>query len=489
MDNWMKRLAKHYEMTRQRHPQERLLILFDIDGTILDMRHMVLNILQSFDRRHGTNLFRQLSLGDVNVHEDEIELLIDRMGVSGYQKEIVMSWVDDARWSPNVLLESRRPFAGVMEVMRWFQVQPDTYVGLNTARPESMRADTLRSLNRLGQEYKVSFTSELLHMSPYPWGEQIERVKTEGILDLQQAGFRIFAFVDNEPTNLAAVEKMPEAQDVLLLHADTIFASKRQSLPHRAASGSAYDLLQVARESALPSHVQLVWQGLNDRANLRQFLGSNVQWGEVDVRLDPVGGDLVLRHDSYEQTPAQAGELPLLLEEALEAVRFHRKSLKLDLKEIGPTLDRAVELLATRGFDASRLWFNGDIEVLKEAGFRRLARIFPSAIVQCPIDFAIPLVLESPDQARSLFDTLREQGINRFSMDWRTAGVRPLLGRLDEWGYELNIYNVPDLESFLRAVLLLPKSITSDFNFPQWNYFGRGAGAGGRHHEYAIATS
>ncbi len=48
---------------------------------------------------------------------------------------------------------------------------------------------------------------------------------------------------------------------------------------------------------------------------------------------------------------------------------------------------------------------------------------------------------------------------------------------MDKWGYEVNIYNVPDLESFLQAILILPRSVTADFNFPKWNYYGHGSGA------------
>ena len=31
-------------------------------------------------------------------------------------------------------------------------------------------------------------------------------------------------------------------------------------------------------------------------------------------------------------------------------------------------------------------------------------------------------------------------------------------------------YNVPDLESFLEAALLLPTSLTADFDSPSWPY-------------------
>jgi len=43
---------------------------------------------------------------------------------------------------------------------------------------------------------------------------------------------------------------------------------------------------------------------------------------------------------------------------------------------------------------------------------------------------------------------------------------------------------VPDHESFLEAVLLMPCSLTADFNFPQWDYYGRGSGERRRYHRY-----
>ena len=57
---------------------------------------------------------------------------------------------------------------------------------------------------------------------------------------------------------------------------------------------------------------------------------------------------------------------------------------------------------------------------------------------------------------------------------------------MDQWGFEVNIYNVPDLEAFLQAVLLMPRSITSDFNFPEWHYYGRGSGHNNMHYEYSM---
>ena len=56
------------------------MVAFDIDGTILDMLHAVLQLLRNFDFEHGTSHFEHVTL----------------------------------------------------EVIRWFQIQPDTVVGLNT---------------------------------------------------------------------------------------------------------------------------------------------------------------------------------------------------------------------------------------------------------------------------------------------------------------------------------------------------------------------
>jgi len=62
--------------------------------------------------------------------------------------------------------------------------------------------------------------------------------------------------------------------------------------------------------------------------------------------------------------------------------------------------------------------------------------------------------------------------------------MRELFDQMDQWGYEVNIYEVNNLETFLQAVLLLPCSVTSDFNFPQWHYYGHGSGKSGAYLTY-----
>jgi hypothetical protein len=160
----------------------------------------------------------------------------------------------------------------------------------------------------------------------------------------------------------------------------------------------------------------------------------------------------------------------------LQALREQGRSVALDIKEGGEVIDRVLGIVAAMGFDDGRLWLNASIEVLCEPGIRRLTEAYPGATISVPVDFLGPLLLAAPALAGEVLDTLRSWGVNRWSLDWRTPGIRELMDRLEERGWEVNVYGVPDLEAFLEASLLLPRSVTADFNFPDWHYFGRGAG-------------
>jgi hypothetical protein len=486
MTSWMAELSAHYEEIRKRYPQDRLMIIFDIDGTILDMRYMILYVLRGYDRNHDTRFFRKLRVEDIDVHENRIEPLLTRLHLEPQLQQKIMDWYFEQRWSSSSILASHRPFRGVLEVIRWFQIQPGSYVGLNTGRPESLRTDTLRSLNELGQNYRVSFSNELLHMNPTGREQGVIDSKVAGVRDFQALSFRIFAVVDNEPANLTAIAKIDPQHEILLLHVDTIFESKRTRLPGYTAKGKKYDLTELIPEKALPRHVQFVWHGVNDEANLRQFLASDIRWAECDVHLDPSGRDLILRHDSFEKSPIRADEEWLTLDILLGRLREREKSVKLDFKAGGIIVDKVLELVDRYGFVPSELWFNGNVERLQEHRIRQLASEHPKSILQCPVDFLAPLICTAPTKAKEILDMFTAWGVNRFSISWLTQDMREFFDQMDRWGFEVNIYNVPDLEAFLQAVLLMPRSVTSDFNFPKWYYYGRGSGQDGSRYEYSV---
>lgn len=488
MAHWMHALAAHYEATRTTFPQDDLVILFDIDGTILDMRYMILYVLQEYDRHHNTRIFNRLSAEEIDFHENYVATGLERLGVPQEHQVYVMQWYLERRWSPEAVLEAHRPFPGVLEIIRWFQLQSRTFVGLNTGRPETLRRDTLRCLNRLGKAFGVCFRQELLYMNPLNWEEDVAGTKASAIERLRATGRRVFAMVDNEPNNLKAIADAGLDDGVLLLHATTIFESKPSNLPVKTVSGQCYDLTEFIKERSVPHHIHFVWHGVNDADNLAHFLGSNVSWAEVDVRVDAHTGDLICRHDSFVETPLGKDEPLLQVDECLRRLRTNGRSVKLDLKEGGATVDRVLEQVTRAGFEEEQLWFNSNVEHLQERGFGHLRAAYPRAILQCPVGFLAPLVLASPATAQAILNMLAEWGINRYSLGWFTPNMREVFKTLDAWGLKINIYDVPDLEAFLQATLLGPVSITADFNFPKWQYYGRGSGRGRVHHDYSAPS-
>ena len=94
-----------------------------------------------------------------------------------------------------------------------------------------------------------------------------------------------------------------------------------------------------------------------------------------------------------------------------------------------------------------------------------------------------PIILASDAATDTILELLRAWGITRLSLRW-TGRARGILDEVEARGWDVNLYGVPDLETFLEASLLLPASVTADFNFPEWQYFGRGSGAGGSVHEF-----
>lgn len=62
-----------------------------------------------------------------------------------------------------------------------------------------------------------------------------------------------------------------------------------------------------------------------------------------------------------------------------------------------------------------------------------------------------------------MLETLYNWGIDRFSISWTTQKKHDAFARLEDLGYAVNIYDVPDLRAFLEAALMLPRSLTARF--------------------------
>lgn len=255
MNHWMNKLAEHFEKFMTTYPKDKLLIVFDIDGTILDMRFMILYVLKSFDAELKTQHFEDLDYRDIDFHEDHVSSLLERLSIVDPDRTRILAAFEERLISATAFPHSQQPFHGVLDVVRWLQKQRNTFVGLNTGRPESLRTNTLNTLNAWGRLHGAVFRDELLYMRNSHSVEDIAYTKVAGIEYFKKRGFRIFAFVDNEPDNLMAVGKADPYGDILLLHADTIFKSNVDNVPTTAVKGKVYDLTKLAVERSQHSHL------------------------------------------------------------------------------------------------------------------------------------------------------------------------------------------------------------------------------------------
>jgi len=318
-------------------------VVFQIDRPIVDQRHIVRRRLLDYDRVHGTTHFSDVEPAEVDVDAGNLERFITRQGLPATGTREILDWCRKRASSTEHGPGTVRPYPGALEVIRWFQLQESTFVGLNTSRPERLRADTLQSLNALGRHVRVQFHDDLLHMNQS--GDQGDAVasKIEGLRAFTRAGYRPVAFVDHEPSVLHGVFEADESRDILFLQTRTTSGSPRLTGP-RTAAGRHFDLRAPIAENDFPDHVQPVWHGVNDEANLREFLSSRVAWGERDLRRDP-RQRLVLRHDSFERPPWTRDEAPLTPATAPEAFARHARGLKPDLKDGPGVLDEVLALV------------------------------------------------------------------------------------------------------------------------------------------------
>lgn len=467
MKNWMRALADHYQQTREKYPEDKLVILFDIDGTILDTRYTILKLLKSYDSEHNCSHFRDLHISDINFNEENLAEELRLLDLTEEQRSHVCQWYESHRWSSWAVFEGNRPFPGVLEVMRWFQLQPNTDVGLNTNRSDVIRHQTLETLNQLGMEFRINIRDELLVMNPDQQHISSGESKINGIREIVARGYRVFAMVDNEAANLEMISGMEESEGILLLHANRFYSFDRNRINDSVIKGKIYDLTELIPKRAIPEHIQFVWQSVNNEACMNKFLSSNVHWADLSDLVLPLISQRRKNRIDGRKNGVQSN-LEKLFDEYLMIMKQRGRGLRLcfdhEFQDMEYILDRVVKA----GIEPQYLWFSAGIDHLNENGFRFLADAFPGAILECPVDFLGQVIMTTPQTAEHLLDMYSEWGVNRFAMSWRTTNIKPVSAVIEAWGFDLTIYDIRNLETFLQAALLMPRAIVSNFNFPSW---------------------
>lgn len=459
MKNWMRELALHYEIIRNNHPDDKLLILFDIDGTILDLRYTVRALLKSYDSQFGTRYFSGLTLADIDFPEENLEQGLLKMGVEYRQIGHVLDWYGKNRWTTWALNEAHSPFPGVLDVIRWFQLHRNTFVGLNTGRIERLREQTLFSLNRLGKEFRVRFDNELLMMNRAERKTDIAASKVDAIRTWRQKGYRVVAVIDNEPDNLEVIGQMENAGEILLLHAGSLFSSRRSTVPARAVNGNIYDLTELARFHPVPRHTQLVWTGIQNNILMDSFFASNIRWADIT---DLVNRVYYARQFCVQDTSTEGA----MHEQILGTMAEMNRGARLDLVSEFINVNSYLELVRGFGIHPELLWFRVTLDRFNREDIRRLAGMFPGAIIECKADFLGSLVTDRNPMADEMVSRFSQWGVNRFGVSWNDRKMKQMLEWLDDGGHEVVLNDVYGYDAFLQAVLLGPRAIASDFSFP-----------------------
>jgi hypothetical protein len=115
-----------------------------------------------------------------------------------------------------------------------------------------------------------------------------------------------------------------------------------------------------------------------------------------------------------------------------------------------------------------------EVEVA-QSRLRRLVQPGPGTSATFSSRPAVPTAARCTRGGRCRPPHAEDLGITRLSLRWAPSS-RAVLDILEALGWEVNLYGVPDLEAFLDASLMLPASVTADFNFPEWRYYGKGSG-------------
>ena len=230
MRDWTRALLHHHETARRRFPDQRLLVLFDVDGTFLDMRLALTELLRAYDAAHATAHFASLAPTELDPFGRGVEALLDRCRVPAAEQPQVLAWYQRHRNAGDMLRLAHAPYRGLLALAAWLHRQPHTAVGINSARPEFLRQDTLRGLNALATGYELIFTDALAWFTPQGWRDDITAAKRAALTHAQRRGERVIAHIDSNGRVLAGLAAADLDDDLLLLQSDDLLHAPQPAL-------------------------------------------------------------------------------------------------------------------------------------------------------------------------------------------------------------------------------------------------------------------
>ncbi len=218
MRDWIRVLLNHHEQSLRRFPDQRLLVLFDVDDTFLDMRLALASVLRAYDTAHGSAWFGALDPTTLDPFGRGIEDILVRCRVPADEQPHVLAWHQHQRRRDEMIRIAHAPYQGLLELAGWLHNQPRTAVGINSARPEFLRQDTLRCLNGLAAGGSPRFVDALAWFTPHGWRDDVCASKLAAIGQAQRRGDCVIAQIDSNPALLACLAAADHGDDLVLLH-------------------------------------------------------------------------------------------------------------------------------------------------------------------------------------------------------------------------------------------------------------------------------
>lgn len=218
MRDWTRVLLSHHDDSRRRFPDDRLLVLFDVDDTFIDTRLAVTSLLRAYDAAHHSAHFAALEPAMLDPFGRSIESLLEQFDVPAGEQPRVLAWYQQHRQSGDVARVAHAPYRGLLALAAWLHGQPRTAVGINSARPEFLRQDTLRCLNSLAADTDLHFVDELAWFTPHGWRDDVGASKRAAIAQAERRGERVIAMIDSNLDVLAALAECDYGDDRLFIH-------------------------------------------------------------------------------------------------------------------------------------------------------------------------------------------------------------------------------------------------------------------------------
>ncbi len=427
MESWLDLLSARVEALRRTPRADRVLFLLDADGVLLDPRPAVLDRLHDADRRAGREDFADLRAADFEGQPVQ-SALAARLGGERLERA---QRVLGPLLEPELGAGAR---AALLDLLRWLQLHPGSFVALRSARDEARAAATLAEVRRNTQGMGLRFSEDLLLLGP------ADGQREAGLAGLLERGFALAATLD------AHLAQPGDAQ-----RDGAPLAFDRQRLLELPTAGR----FGAGLSGAVRPPVPLNARGLCSRDSLATLLGSSASGVEVEIGSDP-RGELFLRG-------APAGEAPIAFEELLGMLAQGEKSLVLDLGSCDTLMPRALLALTRSGFRADRVAICAPAARWRDSAFRgRVGDGFAAAVLRASVRAADGRDEGADSGLGTQLDQLASLGIGRIGVEWDDPRRDEVLAIAAGRGLDADLACPRSLPALLSALAQRPAAVTCE---------------------------